>query len=276
MMKQTIKPKNLFTVPIFALIASLLLVSTALPQEQIAIPLTSPGQPGELTLKMIHGSLQISGHDGDEVIVRFDNGVEKQPESEITQEGLRRISGTSPGFDVYEHNNRVEVQNISPVRENHFEIMVPRNFSLNLSMVHGDNFLVENVNGELDINHVNGDVELIDIGGSALVNTVNGNIRATFRDVTDGKPMAFSNVNGNIDITLPASAQLTAKMRSEWGDMFTDFDMNIQQGENIRSGASRSGGYQVSVNNWVLGEINGGGPEYLFKTLRGNIYIRSR
>jgi len=128
----------------------------------------------------------------------------------------------------------------------------------------------------LEINHVNGAIELVNIGGSAMVNSVNGNILATFASVAQDKPMAFSNVNGSIDISLPASTPMRAKLRSEWGEMFTDFDIDLQQGEQVNRGRTGSGGYRVSVNNWVLGDINGGGPEYLIKTLRGNIYLRKR
>lgn len=270
-----ILPEILITA-FFSIITSFLLFSTAVAQEQIAIPLSNPDRSGELHLSMIRGSLQITGYEGKEVIIKYDNGQEPRPQSESSRDGLRRISSNTPGFEVTERNNRVEITNVSPVKEIDFEIMVPQNFSMKISIVHGSSFLVENVNGDLEINHVNGEVELTNIGGSALVNTVNGDIKATFRSVAEGKPMAFSNVNGDIDVTLPASAKLTAKMKSEWGDMFTDFDMEMKQGENVSRGSTRSGGYQVSVNNWILGEINGGGPEYLFKSLHGDIYIRKR
>ncbi|MEX0660470.1 MAG: DUF4097 family beta strand repeat-containing protein [Balneolaceae bacterium] len=262
----------------FSAIMSLFLFTTAEAQNQIAVPLSNPNQSGELHLSMIRGSLQVSGYDGEEVIINYDNGQaeDREPENEASRDGLRRLSSNSLGFEVTERENRVNINNVSPMREIDFDIRVPENFSMKISIVHGNSFLVENVNGDLEINHVNGEVELTNIGGSALVNTVNGDIKATFRSVAEGKPMAFSNVNGDIDVTLPASANLTAKMKSEWGDMFTDFDMTMQQGEDVSRGSTSSGGYQVSVNNWLIGEINGGGPEYLFKTLHGDIYIRKR
>ncbi len=270
-----ILPEILTTV-FLSIISSLILFSTSVAQEQIAIPLSNPDQPGELYLSMIRGSLQITGYEGKEVIIQYDNGQEARPQSEASRDGLRRISNNRLGFEATERNNRVEITNVSPVKEIDFMIRVPQNFSMKISIVHGTDFMVENVNGDLEINHVNGEVKLINIGGSALVNTVNGDIKATFRSVAEGKPMAFSNVNGDIDITFPASAKLTAKMKSEWGDMFTDFDMEMKQGENISRGNTRSGGVKISVNNWILGEINGGGPEYLFKSLHGDIYIRKR
>jgi DUF4097 and DUF4098 domain-containing protein YvlB len=115
------------------------------------------------------------------------------------------------------------------------------------------------------------------VSGSAVANTVNGDIKATFNRISSNKPMAFSNLNGDIDITLPANAKVSTKMKSEWGEIFTDFDMNINSKRGNDSGVNvDSGTYKVSVNNWIYGDINGGGPEYLFKSMRGDIYIRKK
>lgn len=249
-----------------------LLVGTASAQDQIAIPLTNPEEPGHLKLSMVRGSISITGYDGSEVIIRY--GGEEEEEREVTEGGLRRISANTSGFEVREDNNNVEIGGVSPMKDINFNISLPRNFSLKLSLVHGDDLTVENVDGEMEISHVNGDVSLLNVGGSAVVNTVNGDITATFNRVSPGQPMAFSNVNGEIDISLPAGAKLTAKMKSEWGEVFTDFDMDIQRSDKEQIDASDSGVFKVSVNNWIHGRINGGGPEYLFKSLRGDIYIR--
>jgi len=260
---------------LFTALFGLLLIGTATAQDQdqIAVPLSNPGEPGSLKLGLVRGSISITGYEGSEVIIRY-GGEEDEEEREVTQDGLRRISSNASGFEVKEDDNRVEIGGVSPMKDIYFDISVPRNFSLKLSSVHGDDMRVENVNGEMEISHVNGDVFLINVGGSAVVNTVHGDITATFNRVTEGKPMAFSNVNGDIDITLPAGARLTAKMKSEWGEVFTDFEMDIQRSEDERVNTSESGVYKVSVNNWINGTINGGGPEYLFKTLQGDIYIR--
>lgn len=260
---------------ILSTLFSLLLAGTVSAQEQIAIPLSTPGQPGKLEIGIIRGSIEVTGYDGDEVIIRY-GGEESGSEQEVTKDGLRRISNNAVGFEVEENDNVVEIGSVSPMKETHFDISVPRNFSLSISLVHGDDMSVENVNGEMEISHVNGDVMLTNVGGSAVVNTVNGDITATFNSVAEDKPMAFSNVNGDIDITLPAGATLSAKMKSEWGEVFTDFEMDIRRGSEDRVNSSDSGTYKVSVNNWIYGDINGGGPEYLFKSLRGDIYIRRR
>lgn len=263
---------------LFVLILSLIMVEAASAQNQIAVPLSNPGEPGKLSLGIIRGSVTVSGYDGDEVIIRYGGDVEDEDkeEREVTRDGLRRISGNSTGFEVQEDDNMVEIGSVSPMRKINFDISVPRNFSLNISVVHGDDLTIQNVNGELEVSHVNGDVSLNNVGGSATVNTVNGDITATFQTVATDKPMAFSNVNGDIDITLPDNARVSAKMKSDWGEVYTDFEMDINNSDEDRLDTSEPGVFKVSVNNWINGTINGGGPEYMFKSMRGDIYIRKQ
>lgn len=247
-------------------------------QDQVVVPLSKPGEPGKLSLGLVRGSIQVKGYDGKEVIIKYSGARRESEKSKsVTAGGLRRISDNSVGFEVEEENNKVEIGGVSPMQQISFTISVPHNFSLELSAVDGGDIIVENVSGEMEISNVNGGIILNNVSGSAVVNTVNGEIKANFSKVQEGSPMAFSNLNGDIDVTLPANASLTAKMKSERGEVFTDFEMDIKRTDKDRiNKSSGSGTYKVSVNNWIYGTINGGGPEYLFKSLQGNIYIRKK
>ncbi len=265
--------KSILTAVALVLVAA----GTTFGQQQVVIPLSNPGEPGKLELGVVRGSISVSGSDGEEVIINYDNGENysddgNRPDS---RNGLRRISDNSIGFEVTEDDNEVEIGGASPRTDIDFTITVPRNFSLYLSVVNGGDIRVENVNGEMEISHVNGDVTLTNVGGSATVNTVNGEITATFNSIDENSPMAFNNVQGDIDITLPANAKVTTKMKSEWGEVYTDFEMDIDRSDRENIDVD-SDVYKVSVNNWITGRINGGGPEYMFKSLRGDIYIRKQ
>ena len=263
---------------LLSITAVLLLFShNSFAQEQLAIPLSDPGEPGKLELGTVRGTINVSGYDGNEVIINYSGSEEDGDHKSVTKNGLRRISTSGVGFEVEEDNNVVEISGVSPMQDITFDISVPRNFSLELSAVHGGGITVENVSGDMEISNVNGEIRLINVSGSAVTNTVNGDIKATFDSINPDKPMAFSNLNGDIDVTLPANTSITTKMKSEWGEIFTDFEMNINRSDNGKiNKSSNSGTYKVSVNNWIYGEINGGGPEYLFKSMRGDIYIRKK
>lgn len=255
----------------------LLFSASTLAQDQIAVPLSNPDQPGKLKVGVVRGSISVNGYDGKEVIIRYGSEDEEDNDREVTKNGLRRISNNTIGFEAREDDNEVEIGGVSPMRDISFEISVPRNFSLELSTVNGGDIIIENVNGEMEIQNVNGEITLNNVSGSAVANTVNGDIKATFNTIAPNKPMAFSNLNGDIDVTLPSNAKVTVKMKSEWGELFTDFDMDITRRDQGKiDTSSDSGTYKVSVNNWIYGNINGGGQEYLFKSMRGDIYIRKK
>lgn len=259
----------------------LLLLFTTSPlsaqSEQLAIPLSRPGDAGRLELGIVRGAITVTGYEGNEVLISYSGGAGKDQARSVTEDGLRRISNNSVGFEVEEDDNVVHIGGASPMHQVSFNISVPRNFSLQLSTVNGGDIVVKNINGDMELSNVNGAVRLTDVSGAASVSTVNGGITATFDRINPDKPMAFSNLNGDIDVTLPAGAAISAKMKSEWGEVFTDFEMNINRaGRDPVQKTSDSGTYRVSVNNWIYGEINGGGPEYLFKSMRGDIYIRKK
>jgi hypothetical protein len=135
--------------------------------------------------------------------------------------------------------------------------------------------MVENLSGEVEIGCTNGNVILSELSGAAVVNTVNGQIKAIFKNVSASN-MSFTTLNGSIDVTLPATLKATAKIKSDQGEIFTDFDMEMvrEQPQVEKKGGGKV--YRVSVDNSVVGKINGGGPDLVFKNMSGNIYIRKQ
>ena len=86
--------------------------------------------------------------------------------------------------------------------------------------------------------------------------------------------MAFSSIEGKIDVTFPADVKAYVKMKSDNGDIFSDFDIEIDKRKTQVNKSDKTGVYKISLEDWTNGKINGGGPEILLKTLEGNIYIR--
>jgi len=136
---------------------------------------------------------------------------------------------------------------------------------------------VEGVEGSLEVNNVNGPVRLTGVSGSVVASSVNANVTVRLTRVTDAKAMAFSSLSGTVDVTLPATTKANLKLRSDNGDVFTDFE--VQQTEPpARSGWVRSdrGDRRVRFegNNTIYGTINGGGPEIEARSFNGSVFIR--
>ena len=189
--------------------------------------------------------------------------------------GLKRIAGgTSLNLTAEEKNNRVEISTESYARPVDLTIKVPQNFSLKLSTVNNGDIVVDNVSGELEISNVNGLIQLNQVSGSAVANTVNGNLIATFKSVTAGAPMAFSTLNGKVDVTLPGNARAALKMKSERGNVYSDFDVAVDKSAAKVTRTTQGGLTRLSTDDWTYGKINSGGPEIMLKSFNGDIYLR--
>ncbi len=258
----------------FVLMALMMLSSAGVSaQNDLTVPLSRPGDPGTLEIHSVYAEdVIIRTHNQDNVVIKFESDDDEDDYSN-RRDGLRRISSSGIGMEVTEDNNRVRINTSPQSTDLELEVFVPQNFSLNLHITHGD-IEVYGVDGEIEINAVNGDIEVREVSGSALINSVNGDVEIDFVRVTDGAPMSFTTVNGDIELSLPASVEMSAKMKTEWGDIYTNFDMEVERNTSAAEVSRDGGKYKVAINKWVYGKINGGGPEYLFKTLHGDISIR--
>lgn len=242
--------------------------------DQIAIPLSNPGKTGLLRVQSLQGGIQVEGYNGKEVVVRYTTAAAgRQREKPATENGMRRISDNNVGLEIREENNEVDIKVSSWMRKADLKILVPRNFSLHLRTVNDGLVEVKDVQGELDISNVNGSVILQNVSGAAVVNTVNGKIEAQFTEKLPDAPMSFTNINGEIHLKLPTKAKFNVKAKSQFGDVFTNFDMKMKNQTARNEAATEDGVYQLKIENWVEGAVNGGGPEIYVKSLNGAIYI---
>ena len=263
-------------------------------KEQLVIPLTDPGKPGSLEVGLVSGSIHVVGYNGKDVVIdavaganrsdgsengRADNRNNNRNDNRNTnrddEPGMRRIpTGNSMDLSAEEKNNRVKVSTGMINKPVNLTIKVPYRFTLKLSTVNNGAITVDNVTGELEINNVNGPITLTNISGSAVANTINGELKATFRQVDNQAPMAFSTLNNRVDVTFPASVKATVKLKSDRGDIFSDFDIAIDKSQPQATRSNQSGMYRVTIEDWVYGKINGGGPEVMMKSMNGSIYVR--
>lgn len=245
--------------------------------ELFSVPLSNPGNSGKLIVEQLSGSIDVMAYEGNEVIVKASFGNKKEHYKDKSEKpGLKRIQNSSMKISAEEKNNTVRIINEQWNRVTNLEIKVPSNFSLKLGTVNKGNISAKGVEGELEISNVNGEITLEDVNGSASADTVNGDIKVNFLSVANGASMAFSSMNGDLEVTFPSSTKADLKLKSEMGDIFTDFEMTVDKQKPVVDKSTSGGNYKVKIEQWVNGSINGGGPEMLFKTFNGDIIIRSR
>ena len=267
-------------------------------KEQLTVPLSEPGKPFKLNVGLVNGSIKVVSYEGKDIVIDVQSGsstekrarkagrdggvnVNVNVNTNVNNEksnsgGMKRINAGN-NFDVSaeEKNNRVTVHSDSWKGAITLTIKVPQSeANLKLSTVNDGDIDVTNVNGEIEISNTNGAIHLTNVSGSVVANTVNGSVVATFKSIDTKAAMAFSTLNGNVDVTFPATFKGNVKLKTDMGEMYTDFDIETDKSQAKVNRTNQGGMYRVSTDNWIYGKINGGGPEIMMKNMTGNIYIR--
>jgi hypothetical protein len=243
--------------------------------EQLVVPLSIPGKAYELKVHLVSGSIKIVSHSGKDIIIDVKTNDDDDDRKEKTVNGMKRISTTgSYEVSAKENDNKVTVNTSNPGKTVNLTLKIPQDVKLKVGTVNNGIIEVENVKGELEVNNVNGAIKLTNISGSVVANTVNGDVTSTFITIDPKAPMAFTTLNGNINVTLPADTKANLKLKSDRGEIFSDFDIDIDKTQSKTNKTNEPGMYKIKMEDWVYGKINGGGPEMVMKNMQGNIYVK--
>ncbi len=252
------------------------LMSAQASDNRVAVPIDAT-RPVNLRAHLVSGSITVKGADVKEIIVEARVRHDDSRHEGGRAEGMKRIPMTSTGLNIEAENNQVRISTDSVQRTTDLTITVPTHTSLSLHTVNDGNIFVSGVDGELDINDINGEVDLKNIGGSAVAHALNGHVVVIFNRIDPQKPMSFSSLNGDIDVTFPADLKANVSLRTDNGEVYSDFDVKLIANapqQTVEDDRGKGGKYRVKVEKTVRGTINGGGPEIQFKNFNGNIYIR--
>ncbi len=262
--------------------------------DRAVVPLTTPGKPALIKAGVITGGITVKGYEGKEIVVearvreeKLEQGDEED-EAELAGEeagksepdksaGMKLIPVVGTGLEVEEQDNVVTISSESWKNAVDLVIQVPSASNLELSSTNDGDIVVENVSGTIEVNNVNGSNTLRKVSGNVVAQTVNGEILVTMTRVTPDKPMSFSTMNGDIDVTFPADIKAVLRMKSQQGDIYSDFDVTLKpapQKPAEEAAKPGKGKYRISFDRFMTGAVNGGGPELTFNTFNGDIYIR--
>ncbi|MFT4566121.1 MAG: DUF4097 and DUF4098 domain-containing protein YvlB [Saprospiraceae bacterium] len=240
-------------------------------QEEVTVDLSESSKSGTLDIRNHDGTITIEGYSGNQVIVQVFSPEEKKPnDGRKGKNGLKRISMNAVDVEIYEEDNYVNVD--GGKKRTDFIIKVPQKFDLKVHAHHNGTVKVSNISGQMEIISHHGSIRLKDVAGSLVADTHHGEIKANFLSINDN-PMAFSTYHGDVDITFPEGVSFDAKIKSEKGDIYTDFDVSMNA-VNKETKSSRSGKKQIKIGGWMTGQFGSGGKEYLFNTYHGDIVIQ--
>jgi hypothetical protein len=282
--------------------------------ERIVVPLTNPGKPALIEAELMFGSIKITGYEGKDVIVDAkpttkpiggknpialawtpapaapptpvpglaffgqENDKEKEKARKEKAAGMKQVPMDNSGLTVEESNNHVSIQ-VEFYRSGYdLDIKVPFASNLKIEGANLGGITVEGVNGEIEIEAGTGAIKLINVSGTVVAGTTNGDVDVVLNRIAADKPMSFVTFHGDIDVTLPSDAKVNVRVKSNMGEVFSDFDIALKQAppDSENSPKKEGGKFRVSLDRSIYGTINGGGPEMKFENFSGNVYLRKK
>lgn len=142
-----------------------------------------------------------------------------------------------------------------------FRLMVPRNSNLDLESMNGG-IQITGVHGDMDFETMNGGIKLEDVGGKVRGRTINGGVSVVLSGSQwEGEELDLQTTNGSVSLTVSENFRADLQTGTVNGSFNTDFPITLR-------GRLRSS--RIST------ELNGGGPPIRLVTTNGSVRLRSR
>lgn len=261
--------KKLFWLSILALAATDLRA-----QDRFTIPFSSATQPRKLVVDSMLGNITVRGYQGQEVVIEVSGGNQPRRSSKTPPPGMHRIGPVGGDIQASESNNVVRVNGGVLSGGANLTIQVPTQTAVTVKTISGREILIENIAGEIEASNMNGRVNIMNVSGSVVAHSMNGKITAVIDNVMPDKAMSFSTFNGDIDVTLPSAIRAKVMLKTNRGDMFTDFEIQLEPSQSVVENTKN--GKRVRTDRTIRGSINGGGPEIQFTSFNGDIVIHKK
>lgn len=255
-------------------------------QETIRKTFTLTADHRALDVDNINGSIEVVAVDGNQIqmVVNKTIHAESKDKMETAKKEVK--------LDITEQPDLVKLYVDGPFRCNcndgcngwhgdrgysvdmDFQLQVPRSLDLNLKTVNGGHVTVRGVGGAFVVRNVNGRIDMLDIAGSGTAHTVNGGVKATFRENPKDKS-AFQTVNGSVELTFAHGLAADFRMKTFNGSVFSDFEMTSLPSQPV-SGEQRNGKFVFRSDRFTSARVGNGGPEIRAENLNGDIRILER
>jgi DUF4097 and DUF4098 domain-containing protein YvlB len=223
---------------------------------------TYPLSPtGRVSIANINGDVHISAWDRNEVKV---DAVKRAYSAERLADVTIEVTNTSDSVLIktkYPDRNWTENRN----RENssasvEYTLTIPRGARLDSAELVNGSLDIDGVQGDVQASLVNGTVKAGGLGGEVKLSTVNGAVEANVARLDDAKGVSLNSVNGSIALIIPSGANAQVKASTLHGAITNDFGLAVDDGQYV--------GHNLS------GQIGAGGPRIRLNNVNGSISIK--
>lgn len=245
-------------------------------EEEYSIP---PGATANVIVDNIFGSIDVRAHDSELVIL-----VAHEERFAESSDAMAR-SWKETGLEIEQRAGEIEFLVDGPFRDGDcccsdsgyevrydFDLIVPQSASFTISTVNDGDITISGVKGDFRVANVNGSIHLSGLAGSGDVETVNGEITATFDENPRGDTR-FVTINGDVEARLQPDLSADLDLASRFGEVWTDY--SVAPLPNPAPLRRKEGGRTViEINDRSRVRAGNGGPLLVFETLNGDIYVR--
>ncbi len=243
--------------------------------KEVVIPFGDTNGQKQLKMRIFTGNIIIKGTDRKDILVKYRNSDSAQkPVEDESSKGLKKISGSNFELEMGSENNFAYIKSEAVHTHLEFEILVPKKIDLNIHKQIGEEIIIDNISGIINVENNVGNITITNVSGIVNASTNAGSLVIGFNKVTANKAMLFNNTAGEIDITLPSNHQATLKMKTQMGEIYSDLDIVIQPNTPSEESSNSENGFRYLNDNWTHATLNGGGSEIILKSKVGNIYLR--
>ncbi len=152
-----------------------------------------------------------------------------------------------------------------------FKVHVPRDLDIKVKTVNEGRVVVKNTSGNFLVRNVNGDIEMDNVAGSGTARTVNGPVVVSFRE-NPRENSEFKTVNGKVELRFVHDLSADFRFKTFNGAIYSDFPVTTMPLHSIQ--AEHKGGKVVyRADRFTGARVNAGGPEIQVENLNGDIRI---
>ncbi len=260
---------------------------------EIEIQRSEYSSDSEVVIKNINGSLEVTGYEGDEIVVtgtkklwKNRGNISNQEAEEYYLESVIRdgnvyIYVETPYSRVRWYNRRMEYSYNWNGRDRDridfefdIEVKIPNNLYVDASTVNGGTLWITSMENGVDASNVNGSVVVKDVVGVVDAHTVNGDIEVWFKE-SPLEDCEFETVNGTMEVFSPGDFGAIVTFKSLHGELYTDFDKITRLANQLNKEEYRDG-YRYRISRTAPIQIGDGGPKLSFESVNGSAYIRQR
>jgi hypothetical protein len=244
---------------------------------------TSPEKVKTVKIDNVFGSITVSGAQTAEVRLEAKKSLRADSQDGLLKaerDVTLKMAEKENQIDIYVdgpfrcHDGSVNWSDRDYIVTYDFELQVPEQTSLILKTVNDGDILVKNVKGEFTVRNVNGRIDLDRIAGAGSCKTVNGRIRATFRE----DPVAacsFITVNGDLDVSFTPDLAADFQLKTFNGEIYSDYPVSYLPAKPGKAKLEK-GRYIYRSHSFQSVRVGKGGPEITMDTLNGDILIAGK